>query len=159
MKRFLLPALIALSLAACTTPPTVYGPATSPTGMGYRETRIETDRYRVSFRANADVKREGSEHFALQRAAEITLRDGYDWFRVVDRTGDVRGYRGGGSSVGVGGATTSGGYRSHTSVGMGVSIDLTPDQRQYDTSLEILLGHGRKPSDPDAYDARGVLGR
>ena len=121
--------------------------------MGFHETRIEQDRYRVSFVANADVKNEGARMNALRRAAEITVRDGYDWFRVVSRSNDVVGARGGGSSVGVGGSTGS----WHSSVGVGLSFDLSGDQRKFESTLEILLGRGSKPSDPDAYDARSVL--
>lgn len=153
MKRLLIPALAALALAACASGPTRYQPAAAPGEVGFRETRIEQDRYRVSFVANADVKNEGARANALRRAAEITVRDGYDWFRVVSRSNDVSGRSGGGSSVGVGGSTGS--WRS--SVGVGLSFDLSGDQRKFESTLEILLGRGPKPSDPDAYDARSVL--
>jgi len=154
MRRFLLSALAALALTACAGTPTVYGPAPKPSAAGYREQRIETGRYRITFRANADVKGRGAEDNALRRAAEITTRDGSDWFRVVNRsTEQVGGREGGGASVGVGGS--SGRYGS--SVGVGVGFDLSPDSRQWDSTLEILLGKGAKPSDADAYDARSVL--
>jgi hypothetical protein len=155
MNRMLIPALaaVALSLSACATPRTTYQPAASSDAVGWRETKIETDRYRVSFRANSDARADGAETFALRRAAEIALRDGADWFRVVRRSNDQVGLRGGGSSVGVGGS--SGSYGS--SVGVGLSFDLSGDQRQWDSVIEILLGRGAKPSDPDAYDARSLL--
>lgn len=156
MKRLLASALLALSLAACASAPTVYGPAAAPSAMGWRETKIENDRYRVSFRSNADVRGGGTEDLALRRAAEITQRDGYNWFRVVNRSNDqVGGYKRGGSSVGVGGS--SGSYGSH--VGVGIGIDLSPDDRQYEATLEILLGKGVKPDDPNAYDAQAILSR
>src|ERR1700753_482161 len=81
--RFAAAAPLALSFAACVTPPTVYGPATTADGMGWRATRIETDRYRVSFRGNPDLKGPQVEDLALRRAAEIAIQDGYEWFRVV----------------------------------------------------------------------------
>jgi hypothetical protein len=93
---------------------------------------------------------------ALRRAAEITVADGYQWFRVVDRhTEQIGGRRNGGTSVGVGGS--SGSYGS--GVGVGLSFDLTPDSRKYETSMEILLGKGDKPGDPNAYDAQSILDR
>jgi hypothetical protein len=160
MKRLLLSALAALALAACATAPTVYGPAATADAAGYRSTKIETDRYRVSFRGNPDLKGPQVEDLALRRAAEITLADGYQWFRIVDRhTEQVGGRdrdrpRGG---VGIGGG--SGSYGSHTSVGLGLSFDLSPDSRKYETSMEILLGRGAKPGDADAYDAQSILDR
>jgi hypothetical protein len=124
--------------------------------MGWRATRIETDRYRVSFRANPDLKGPQVEDLALRRAAEITLQDGYEWFRVVTRNTELVGGRpNGGTSVGVGGSTGSFG----SGLGVGVGFDLSPDTRKYETVMEILLGRGAKPADIDAYEARAVLAR
>jgi hypothetical protein len=158
--RFAAAALLGLglsaTLAACTTPPTVYGPATATDAMGWRTTRIEADRYRVSFRANPDLKPPQVEDLALRRAAEVTLQDGYEWFRVVTRNTELVGGRpNGGTSVGVGGSTGSFG----SGVGVGIGFDLSPDTRKYETSMEILLGRGGRPVDGNTYDARSVLSR
>ncbi len=156
MKRFLVSAALALAIAACATPPTVYGPAASTEETGYRQTKIEADRYRVSFRANPDLKAPQVEDLALRRAAELTLQDGYQWFRVVTRNTElVGGRRGGGTSVGVGGSSGSFG----SSVGVGVGFDLSPDSRRYETTMEILMGRGAKPEGADAYDAQAILNR
>jgi len=157
MIRLLGPALVALALTACASAPTVYGPAASVDDTGYREQKIETDRYRVTFRANADAKASGAEDLALRRAAEIAQQNNASWFRVVTRsTEQVGGREKGGTSVGVGGSTGSFG----SGVGVGVGIDLSPDSRKYETRMEILLGRGAKPADdPDAYDAASVLSR
>jgi hypothetical protein len=155
MKRLTIAAL-ALALAACATPPTVYGPAGASSDIGWRQTRIEQDRYRVSFRANPDLGPTQTEDMALRRAAEITLADGFQWFRVVTRNTElVGGRRGGGTSVGVGGSTGSWG----SGVGVGIGLDLSPDTRKYETQLEILLGRGEKPADPSAYDAQQIASR
>jgi hypothetical protein len=155
MKR-LIGAIALLALAACATEPTVYGPAGSNTATGYREQRIENERYRVTFRANPDLKQPQVEDLAMRRAAEITLAQGYQWFHVVTRATDlVDGNRGGGTSVGLGGS--SGSYGS--SVGVGIGFNLSGDARRYETILEILLGRGQKPADPNAYDAQQVLAR
>jgi hypothetical protein len=125
--------------------------------MGYREQRIETERYRVSFRANADLKAPQVEDLAIRRAAEITLQNGYQWFSVVTRSTDL--VSGGktptGPSVGIGGS--SGSYGS--SVGVGLGFNFGSDTREYESTLEILLGRGAKPADPSAYDAQQVLAR
>ena len=160
MKHLLAAIVLATCAAACATAPTVYGPAASADAMGYRSTKIETERYRVSFRGNPDAKGPQVEDLALKRAAELTLGDGYLWFRVVDRHTEQVGGRDRDrphGDVGVGGS--SGRYGSHTSVGVGLSFDLTPDSRRYETSMEILLGKGDKPGDGDAYDAQSVLSR
>lgn len=156
MKRALAAAILCLSMAACTTTPTVYGPAPTVEDTGYRSTRIETDRYRVSFRANADLKGPQVEDMALRRAAELAVADGYQWFRVVNRSTDQIGGRNkGGTSVGIGGS--SGSYGS--GVGVGIGFDLSPDTRRYETTMEILLGKGAKPDDANAYDAQAILAR
>jgi hypothetical protein len=156
MKRILVSCLAVLAVAACTTAPTVYQPAASPQAMGYRDLKIEDDRYRVSFRSNADVHGMALDDLVLRRAAEIAQREGRSWFLVVNRSNElVSGYSRGGTSVGVGGS--SGSYGS--SVGVGIGIDLSPDSRKYESTMEILLGTGAKPSSPDAYDAQAVLNR
>ena len=156
MKRIAVSALLLLAFAACSTAPTVYGPAATNSAVGYRQTKIEDDRFRVSFRANPDLKAPQVEDMALRRSAELALENGREWFLVVNRfTELVGGNSGGGTSVGVGGS--SGSYGS--SVGVGIGFDLTPDSRRYESTLEILLGNGAKPSSPDAYDARAILTR
>jgi hypothetical protein len=156
MKRMLASAFLAAALTACTTAPTVYGPATSTEATGYRQTKIESDRYRISFRANPDLKAPQVEDMALRRAAELTAQDGYQWFRVVTRNTElVGGRQAGGTSVGVGGSTGSYG----SGVGVGIGFDLSPDSRRYETTMEILMGRGARPEGVDAYDARSVLTR
>jgi hypothetical protein len=154
MKRALLASLAALSLAACVTP-TVYGPI-NPQGVGFSEYRIQDNRYRVTFQGGGGAPRAQVEDYALLRAAELTLRDGYDWFRVIDRRGEVVG---GGSprmSLGVGGSNYGYGYRGGSSVGVGVgtSFDLSGGPRMA-VSLEVLLGRGARPE--EAYDARQIV--
>jgi hypothetical protein len=143
---------LAVSLAACATP-TVYGPAGGGQAVGFSEYRIETGRYRVTFQGGPGAPPEQVSDYALRRAAEVALRDGYDWFRVVDRIGERTGSRGGGTTIGIGGGT--GGYRSGVGVGVGTSFDLSggPAYRQ---TLEVLAGKGPKPE--GAYDARQVAG-
>lgn len=142
---------IVLGLAACATP-TAYGPV-GQGGVGFSDYRIETGRYRVIFQGGPGAPPEQVHDFALRRAAEVVARDGYDWFRVVDRFGERSGSRGGGTTIGIGGGT--GGYRSGVGVGVGTTFDLSggPAYRQ---TLEVLAGKGARPE--GAYDAREIAG-
>ncbi|MFC3301867.1 CC0125/CC1285 family lipoprotein [Parvularcula lutaonensis] len=141
-------ALALVMVAACAGTPD-YGPANAR-GFGYAEQQIETGRYRVSYKARNAVE---AEDGALRRAAELTRMRGFDYFTVVSR--DVSRERsGGGSSIGIGGAT--GGRRS--GVGVGLSVPLGGGSEEVTTRLEIVMGKGSKPDDPRAYDANAVLG-
>ena len=123
--------------------------------MGYRATRIEADRYRVSFRANPDLKAPQVEDMALRRAAEITLQNGYQWFLVVNRFTDlVGGYTPAAARASASADHPAPMARAWASAS---AFDLSPDSRRYESTLEILLGSGAKPASPDAYEARAIL--
>lgn len=79
----------ALALAACATS-TPYQPKFAGQAIhgGYSETRLGENRFRVSFDGNTLTSRERVESYMLYRAAELTVENGYDWFRVVDRHTD-----------------------------------------------------------------------
>jgi hypothetical protein len=156
-QRAAILAAVVIALAACSTAPTVYGPAMTPDAMGWRQQQIETDRFRVSFMANPDLRPPQVEDLAMRRAAEIARDNGASWFRVAARDTElVGGRRGGGTSVGVGGTTGSFG----SGVGVGIGFDLSPDTRHYQASMEILLGRGAKPTNaPDVYDVQPILMR
>ncbi|WP_300527667.1 hypothetical protein [Maricaulis sp.] len=153
--RLLLPFACALSLTACVSAPTVYGPA-GGSDRGYSQQQIESDRFRVSFAAGSDLDYGRTEDLALRRAAELTLEQGGDWFLVVARLrdGDDR------DPVRVGGSVSrtigSRGY-SGSSVGLGVSIDGSAGEKS--VTLEILVRTGEPEAGPEAYDARDVLAR
>src|SRR5262249_39285755 len=88
MTRRIAPAisLTALILAACeTAPPMAYQPVPGPRGVGFSEQRIEPGRYRIAFRGAPGASRAMVEDYALRRAADLTVAEGYDWFRVYDR--------------------------------------------------------------------------
>ena len=141
------PALLGL-LAACATSP-AYGPADG-SGFGYKDTRIENDRYRVSYRGGDQA---GAEDGALRRAAELAVAQGADWFTVVSRSTEGE-MRRSGPSIGIGGGT--GGRRG--GVGLGVQVPLGGGSGGARTVLlEVLIGSGPRPDGPQTYDARSVL--
>lgn len=140
--------LTALVLTACETAPNPY-----PNGPGFYETRIEANRYRITYRAAGRMPRDRVENFALLRAADVTLGQGYDWFRVVGRQGEVDRPKGPRLSLGTGG--TSFGRNSAVGLGVGTSFDLSGPPAQTLT-LEVVMGKGARPSDRDVYDAADV---
>jgi len=158
MKRLVLSALAALSLAACATTPTVYQPASGPGAVGYSEFRIETDRYRVMFRGGSNASERQVMDYALVRAADLTLSQGADWFRVTDRSMSFGPGPTSRSSFSIGVGGGSWGHRS----GVGVGLGTTFGDVGYGgggapvASLEVLMGRGPKPPGLDVYDARAV---
>jgi hypothetical protein len=86
MKRIGLVLALVLGLSACATA-TPYQPlsTTAQQAGGYSETRVENDRWRVSFSGNSLTSRETVETYLLYRSAELTQAQGYDWFMMADR--------------------------------------------------------------------------
>jgi hypothetical protein len=159
MKRLILPALAALSVAACATAPTVYQPAAGPTAVGYSDYRIEPGRYRITFRGGPGAPPQYVTDLALLRAADLALADGYDWFRVSDRFLQGQPDKGPHISLGVGGASFGG----HSAVGVGVSNGFSlGGGPSVSATIEVLMGKGPRPTGVDVYDARALrenLGR
>lgn len=132
-----------------------YGAQRGPGGQGYAETRIESDRYRVTYQGVGDAGRVAD--YALLRAAELTLEQGQDWFTVTRSWTDgqadprprVR------PSVSIGAGTSRWGGYSRSGVGVGVGVNLS-GPGPTSTTLEIVLGRGDTPDAIDAYDAREV---
>ncbi|HEX5263927.1 MAG TPA: hypothetical protein VFW13_10400 [Phenylobacterium sp.] len=158
MTRLILSALTAsLALAACATPapPTYYQPAASPQGVGFSEYRIEPGRYRVSFHGGPGAPPEVVSDFALRRAADLALAEGYDWFRVSDRfmRGDG-GHPGSQISIGVGGGNF--GWNGGGAVGVGTGFNVGGSAPSLISTIEVVMGKGPKPQDTEVYDARGV---
>jgi hypothetical protein len=160
MNRLTLPLIAAagLALSACASL-APYGPQTGPNGQGYVEQRIESNRFRVTY---TGVGAPGPvADYALLRAAELTLAQGYDWFEVVQRWTDGRLDSAGGMrpsvSIGAGSSRYNGRYGSYRSSGVGVGVGLNfSGPSPTSTSLEVVMGNGDRPDRPNAYDAQGV---
>lgn len=152
MKRLILTAALCASLAACASAPTVFTAANGPQAVGFSDYRIEPGRYRVTFRGGPGAPPEQVADYALLRAADITLADGYDWFRVADRVmrqaGPDNGPR---VSLGTGGGSY--GRGGGVGIGLGTSFNLGGGPALAQT-LEVVMGKGPKPPGGDVYDAR-----
>jgi hypothetical protein len=155
-KPFIAAALSGLLLAACASAPTVYRSAeASPTAVGYSEYRLEAGRYRVTFQGGPGAPETQIADYALLRAAELALRDGYDWFRIADRSTTASGVDSG-PRFSVGGGSSSYGHRSSVGLGVGTSFNLGPGPA-ISRSIEVVFGKGATPRDRDAYDAKEVV--
>ena len=154
MKFFAILTIAALLIGCAATGPTAYGPADDGR-FGYEETRIEEDRFRVVYRGSGGMAPGAVEDYALRRAAELTLANGYDWFRVVFR--DLSHEERGGVSVGAGFGTGSYGRRGGVGVGVGGDVGKVGAQDYFTVRIEVLMGEGETPEDGDAYDAEQVL--
>jgi hypothetical protein len=80
---------MALALMSCATA-TPYQPEVAGQRIhgGYSEQRLSEDRFQVTFDGNTLTSRERVEGYMLYRAAELTMQNGYDWFRIVQRATD-----------------------------------------------------------------------
>lgn len=179
-------AFTAVALSACVTatPYQAKVPGTVQSG-GYSETKLETDRWRVTFTGNSQTPRDRVENYLLYRAAELTLADGKDWFMMAERGlskteekiilptsmtmspiwGPPEGvYQGRWQPVWhvKGGHGWSGPIISPADHMMNRSSWNNQDNVQtlekYEAMAEIMLGTGSKPvNDPKAFDAKQVI--
>lgn len=157
MRHILIAAVAALTVSACASgQPTFYRPAAGPTAVGFSEYRIEPGRYRITFRGGAGAPEAQVSDYALLRAADLALADGYDWFRVYERRITVIGPDPGPRiGLGVGGASF--GRSSGVGLGLGTSFPLGGGKGPpLAATIEVVMGRGPKPATPDAYDARAV---
>jgi hypothetical protein len=157
MKRLLLAGLAALSLAACATTPTVYQPAAGPNAVGYSDYRIEPGRYRVMFQGGTGAPPEQVMDYAIMRAADLTLSEGFDWFRVSDSSVVATGGGSSGPHIGLGIGGASFGGASAVGVGVGTGFDLGGSRYGASAAtVEVFMGHGSMPAGLNVYDARAV---
>lgn len=73
--------MILIFLSACATP-TPYQPA-GYLGNGYKDTKLDDNKLRVSFKGNKVTERETVETYLFYRAAEATLENDFKYFRFT----------------------------------------------------------------------------
>lgn len=170
MSRLLTAAALSLGLAitACATP-TPYQPLakSSEISGGYSDQQISSDRYRITFEGNDVTERDTVERYLLYHAAEVTLRDGYDYFLLTNRRTDTqaRTFIDPDPMFGAwqpqwyyAGRGRYGGFGPYSPFwGPGYGRYETTEIRRYKANAEILMLRGKKPAgDPAAFDARDV---
>jgi len=147
-----------LILAACATP-TPYKAADGNRDFGYSETRIETGKYRVTFRGNTNTDLSTVENYILLRAAELAVADGFGHFMILDDSESGRrsfnsftsGF--GGGVGGFGRANSFGGFG-----GFGSASTRTNERRSYQINALIQAFPGEKDEDDlSAFNASDVI--
>lgn len=83
MKALFNFALLALIIGGCASQPD-YRAATRAGGYGYTETQLSNSQFRVHFKARGSDRAKAMD-YAMLRAAEVTLQQGYEWFAVTER--------------------------------------------------------------------------
>ncbi len=156
MKVFTILSIAALLAACAATGPAQYGPS-GASNFGYSSTKIEADRYRIVYRGSGGMPPEMVEDYALRRAAELALANGYDWFRVASR--DMAQEERGGVSIGAGFGSGSYGRHGGGSVGVGGNVGRVGAQDYFTVRMEVIMGKGEAPDDGGAYDALSVIDR
>ncbi len=163
---------LGLGLAACETA-TPYQPAAHGAAVygGFTDQQIDSNHVRVTFQGNGATARTTVENYLLYRAAELTVKNGFDWFETVDnKTKDhpESFVVGGGYGVGYGYWRPSwrfhgrGGWRLGFGFGDPFWGDPWDDDfdvqtiDRYEADAQVVMGHGPKPDD-HAFDARDVM--
>ncbi len=161
----LLAVIACLALTACASSPQ-YVAADDAGDFGHYATKLADNRYRVVYNGNDRVDLNRTKDYALLRAAELTLQEGYSWFEVVDRAtkSSERGVEPGASasfersydverSCGLLGCSERVRPRRTTTVG----IDTRGPEERHSHALEILMGNGEMPQrGGNFYDAANV---
>ncbi|HOY77233.1 MAG TPA: hypothetical protein PLN33_05465 [Hyphomonadaceae bacterium] len=154
----------ALGLAACSSGPTPYQPGAG-NQAGYSESRLENDRFRVSFKGNSLTNRETVENYLLFRAAELTMQNGYDIFTIVKRDTDkdsrIRSSGGPGPFMGSRWSYTYfvpryGWVRAWDPYPYWWGPQSYEEVTRYEAFAEVVMSRGPKGSDPNSFDARQV---
>jgi len=158
MKKTIILATLIGFLAACSSTPEYR--AAKNNGYGYQESILNQDKIRVHFKTNDDNKLKAIDYTFL-RAAELTIREGYDWFVVTNRNVLIDGKNQPRSTIhtGIGTSRNCGlyGCRNQPSTQLGIGINLSDQGQDIESILEIKLGKGVRPETQDSYEAREVI--
>ncbi len=156
-------ALAVLSGCATQTP---YQPAEKRGAVGYTETKLTDNRYRVTFTGNSLTPSETVKDYALLRAAELTLQHGGDWFEIANNDVDkkVRNTTIVGGGIDFPGTTQvyqrcglvscSSTVVSTPGSSFGTGIATAHADEAYSSAIEIVVGKYPMPKNAESYDAR-----
>ena len=134
--------------------------------VGYSDQKITDDRYRVQFKSYSKSVADASD-YALLRSAQLTQKQGYDWFVVTSKETFVESEKQQpSSSVGFtqtrqierncGLLTCETRSRPSTEVGVNINTGINNERKEVHSILEIRMGKGVKPNE-DSYGAQDVI--
>ena len=83
MNKFKIIIMLLCSVFFCSCA-TSYKKASSITGTGYYDTILQQGMYEITFNGNADTQITTAQDYALLRAAEICIENGYQTFDIVN---------------------------------------------------------------------------
>jgi hypothetical protein len=163
MKQLLQIFGVALLVTACASSGGRYMAADEQGDYGSFESKLENNRYRVVYTsrgANLDRARD----YALLRASELTLQNGYNWFEIVSRDTDIRERDNHNQAV----ATMRVHATTYRECGVLACRTVTrpayidtqyadnfPERRASTaTIIEVVMGTGSKPEGGQFYDAQ-----
>lgn len=63
---------------------TVYKKANSPESIGYYDSPLQQNMYEVTFNGNSDISTTTAQDYALLRAAEVCIENGYKTFDIIN---------------------------------------------------------------------------
>jgi hypothetical protein len=157
MKKIFWISLYILMISACASQPSSPYKAAKGNGYGYKEKILGANRYSVEFKiANGNVKK--AEDYAILRAAELTISQGYDWFEVKKRyvQDDQRDQKVNGSDIYPREQISHEcGLLSCTQIHDMADAELDKDTLLSEASVvvEISFGKGISPAKQNIYDA------
>ena len=158
-------------LSGCTTSTSHYVAAKNTQDMGYRDHALSLDQWLISYSLRG-IDTSQAYLYALRRAAEITQREGFDWFEVVSKTQDVQRVK----EKPVVGMSAQRDYKQQTQCGLLVCRTTTEPSNTYgvnvgtdmhsksrggitESQLEIRMGKGISPEVANIYKPQDILTR
>ncbi|MEM7660881.1 MAG: hypothetical protein AAF292_01425 [Pseudomonadota bacterium] len=147
-------------LAACVTA-TPYQPADGGiNSFGYGETKIESGKYRVTFRGNSSTDLATVENYILLRAAELSVADGFGHFTILDDSESGRRSFNSTTTGFGGGFGGFGGFGSFNRGfgGVGTASTRTRERKSFDVAALVQAFEGQKDAENVmAFNAQEVI--
>lgn len=163
-KTYIKPILLCLTLAStlvflgCSSRP-VYSPAAESGKVGFYESKLTSDRYRVSFVGYPSTTGDEVQNFVLLRAAELTLQNNFEWFEIINRTLTEKTHNSDPTfTIGLSSSCYPfgcSGLGSRWYTGMRVDGDGYSDR--YKASIEIRMGNGETEDEKTIYNAKELV--
>ena len=85
--KFVVMFLCMMLVVSCAT---TYKQAKSPNGEGYYDTLLQQGMYEINFNGNSDTSAATAQDYALLRAAETCLENGYKTFDIVNLNNNTK---------------------------------------------------------------------